>query len=373
VGGLAVHATELAAALQRKGNEVHVFTRIGPDQKIYEVIDRVHHHRCSFAFNSDFIQEMNTMCKSMAHYFFETEKNGSFDIIHGHDWHVVNALNQIKKAKNRKVILTLHSNQFGRDGNKFHYGPAQHIRDIEWYGTYLADRVLVCSNVMKKETIWLYRVPEEKIGIIPNGIWAHKFDGFIDPWKDAKMKYGIGVYDPLILYVGRITTQKGPDLLLESVPYVLRECPDTKFVFVGDGYLRQRLKKRAKELHVNYSIRFPGYVSDLEKANLLKACECVVLPSRNEPFGIVVLEAWSSGKPVIATHGTGAGEIVWHNVTGLRVYQKPKSIAWGIKKILADLEKARWMGKKGRYAAETVFNWNNIAEQTLNIYREVRE
>lgn len=373
VGGMSVAVTELAAALERKGNEVHVFTRIGPNQKIYEVVHGVHYHRCPFATNNDLIQEMNNMCKSMAHYFFETENvSGSFDIIHGHDWHVVNALDEIKKARNKKIIFTLHSNQFGRDGNVFHDGPAKTIGNIEWYGTYIADRVIVCSHAMKEETKWLHRVPEEKIRVIPNGIWAKNFDGFIDPWKDAKRKYGIGALDPLILFVGRMTHQKGPDLLLEAIPDVLKDYSQAKFVFVGDGYMRSQLENKARELDLTHAVRFTGYISDEEKANLMKASECVVVPSRNEPFGIVVLEAWSCGKPVISTHGTGAGELIWHEVTGLKVYRNQNSIAWGIKYILSNLEKARWMGRNGRFAAENVFTWDKIAEQTLAVYKELR-
>ncbi|MEM7821399.1 MAG: glycosyltransferase family 4 protein [Candidatus Aenigmatarchaeota archaeon] len=372
VGGLALHVTELAAALERKGNEVHVFTRIAPNQKLYEVIDDVHYHRCPFGFNSDLIQEMNNMSRSMAHFFFETENvAGNFDIIHGHDWHVVNALDEIKKTRNKKIIFTLHSNQFGRDGNHFHDGTARTITNIEWYGTYIADRIIVCSYAMKEETKWLHRVPEEKIRVIPNGIWVRDFDGFIDPWKDAKAKYGIGPLDPLVLFVGRMTYQKGVDFLLEAIPDVLKDYPQAKFVFVGDGYMKNQLENRAKELRISHAVRFTGYISNEEKTNLMKASECIVVPSRNEPFGIVVLEAWACGKPVISTHGTGAGEIIWHEVTGLKVYQNPNSIAWGIKYILSNPEKARWMGSNGRFAAENVFNWDKVAEQTIEVYKEV--
>lgn len=103
----------------------------------------------------------------------------------------------------------------------------------------------------------------------------------------------------------------------------------------------------------------------------MKAAECVVVPSRNEPFGIVVLEAWASGKPVIATHGTGAGEIVWHDVTGLKVFQNPSSIAWGVKSLLSDPHKAKFLGENGREAAEKSFSWDKIADCTLNVYKEM--
>ena len=280
---------------------------------------------------------------------------------------------EIKNARNKKIVFTLHSNQYGRDGNNFYDGKAKDIQNLEWYGTYIADRVIVCSYAMKEETKWIHRVPEEKIRVIPNGIWVKNFDGFIDPWKDAKSKWGIGVYDPLILYVGRMTYQKGPDLLLEAIPDVLRDYPNAKFVFVGDGYMKPQLERRAKELNIIHAVRFTGYISDWDKTNLMKASECLVVPSRNEPFGIVVLEAWACGKPVIATHGTGAGEIVWHDVTGLRVYKAPNSIAWGIKEILRNPEHAKWMGKNGRNAAEKTFTWDNVAKETFKVYKELVE
>ncbi|MEM5815680.1 MAG: glycosyltransferase family 4 protein [Candidatus Aenigmatarchaeota archaeon] len=372
-GGLAVHVTELAAALQRLGHEVHVFTRIGNNQSLYQNIDGVHYHRCPFNFDRNFIYEMsNNMCKSMAYYFFETENYiGKFDIVHGHDWHVVMALDEIKKARGRKIVFTLHSTQYGRDGNHFNGGCAQDIANLEWYGTYIADRLIVCSNVMKDEVMRLYRVPDWKIRVVPNGIWAHKFDGEIDAWNDVKKHFGFGVYDPVIVFVGRMTYQKGPDLLVEAIPDVLKDFPNAKFVFIGDGYMKHQLEKRVSELNLWHAVRFTGYVSDDWKTKIIKASEVVVVPSRNEPFGIVVLEAWACKKPVIATHGTGAGELVWHNVTGYKVYQAPNSIAWGIKEILRNLEHARWMGEKGRYAAETVFNWDEIAKKTEQVYGEI--
>jgi glycosyltransferase involved in cell wall biosynthesis len=372
VGGISPHVTEMAAALQRKGNEVHVFTRIGANQKVYEVIDGVHYHRCPFAFSSNFMQEMNNMCKSMAWHFYETENvSGPFDIVHGHDWHVVNALDEIKRTRNKKIVLTLHSTQFGRDGNHLHDGVANDIKNIEWYGTFIADRVIVCSQTMKKESQWLHKVPENKMRVIHNGIHARHFDGYIDAWNDAKKKYGMGALDPFALFVGRLTYQKGPDLFLEAIPEILQSYPSAKFVFVGDGDMKNHLENRMRQLNLGHAVRFTGYVSPEEKAKLLKACDCVVVSSRNEPFGIVVLEAWACGKPVIATHGTGAGEIVWHDVTGLKVYHAPNSIAWGVKSLFSNHERGRWIGRNGRHAAETSFNWDNLADHTLSVYKEL--
>lgn len=372
VGGISSVVTELAAAQERMGNEVHVFTRMGPGQKEYERIDGVHYHRCSFNFHSNLIQEMHNMSKSMAHNFFACENySGRFDIIHGHDWHVVPALDEIKKARGHKIIFHFHSTQYGRDGNKFHNGGAEAIRGIEWYGTYIADRVITLTNTLRDEVKWLHRIPENKLRVSHNGIHAKNFDGWIDP-GEIKKRYGIGPLDPTILFVGRITYMKGPDLLLEAIPEVLRNYPNAKFIFMGDGDMKPYLENRARQLNISHAVRFLGWVSDLKtKADIFKSCDAVCVPSRNEPFGIVVLEAWACGKPVIAIHGTGGGEIVWHDVTGLKVYQHPDSIAWGIKHIFSDFEKARWMGRNGRKAAEEAFNWDNIAKHMQNIYNEL--
>src|SRR5690349_21637470 len=86
VGGVAAHVTELGAALERKGHEVHVFTRMGPGQSRYERVDGVHYHRCPFSLVPDFIDEINGMCRSFVHHFCETENYiGPFDIVHAHD------------------------------------------------------------------------------------------------------------------------------------------------------------------------------------------------------------------------------------------------------------------------------------------------
>jgi glycosyltransferase involved in cell wall biosynthesis len=205
--------------------------------------------------------------------------------------------------------------------------------------------------------------------IIYNGIHANHFDCSIDP-GEIKRKYNIGPLDPLIVFIGRITYQKGPDLLLEAIPEILRDNPQARFVFAGEGDMKDCLIHRSRELGVEHVVRFTGFISDEEKRDLLNACQAVCVPSRNEPFGVVVLEAWASGKPVITIHGTGAGDIVWHDATGLKVYGYPNSIAWGVNNIFSDFEKAMWMGRNGRKAAENVFNWDKIAEDIMKVYEE---
>lgn len=365
VGGLAPHVTRLAEALYRHGNEVHIFTRKGQDQKQSEKINGVVYHRCNFDKSSNFVTEISNMCNSFSYNFFETVKDyGKFDVVHGHDWLTVNALSQIKDKSDAKIIFTIHSTEYGRSGNKLHEGTPRVIRDLEWYGGYIADKVITISRQLKDEVMWLYNIPSQKMSVIYNGIDLNRFDLDIDT-KKIRDKFGISQSDPLCLFIGRMTEQKGPDLLLEAIPSVLRVFFDAKFVFVGDGHLKNYLKHRAFALGVYNACRFLGQVSEDYLTDLYKASDLVCIPSRNGPFGLVVLEAWCAGKPIVVTKNES--DYVENGINGLTVNIHPDSVAWGIKEILWDKKAAKRISDNGKIFAG-VFSWDNIASKTLRAY-----
>ncbi len=371
VGGIAFHVTELAAALERKGHEVHVYTRLAyHDQATYEYIHGVHYHRCPFHPHPDFIENVNNMCRAFVDAVFHTESfmGAHFDIVHAHDWLTANAMIWIKWGKNRRSIFTLHSTEYGRCGNNFFKGPSERIAHIEWEGTFVADRVIAVSQTLAREVQWICNVPDWKLSPVYNGVSCKNFDGWIDPGA-VRARYGVGPVDPMVLFVGRLEYQKGPDLLVQAIPHVLHHCPTTKFVFAGTGGMRGKLENQANALGVGHAVRFVGFQSGEFLNDLFKATDCVCVPSRNEPFGIIVLEAWSAGKPVVATKNGGPSEFVWHDVTGYQVEANPNSIAWGLGKLFCDFEHGRWMGKNGRAAAETTFSWDSIADHTLGVYQ----
>lgn len=369
VGGVAAHVSDLAGALERHGHEVHVFTRMGRhDHPWYENIQGVHYHRCPYESSNDFIVEIERMCASFVRSFHETEKiTGRFDVVHAHDWLAAKALIWLKQDSGRRCVFTMHSTEYGRCGNNFWGGNSERIRHIEWEATYHADRVICVSKNLKSETEWIYSVPGDKTHVVYNGVNNWLFDGWVDTVAVKKM-YGIDAYDPTVLFVGRMAYQKGPDILMETIPKVLRFMPNAKFIFVGDGDMRHHVERRSHELCVSHATRFLGHMSGWRLRDLFKACDCVVVPSRNEPFGIVILEAWASFKPVVASTKGGPSEIVCHDVNGYKVEDNPDSIEWGINHMFSDFEHARWMGKNGRIATETVFAWDNIAHETVGIY-----
>ena len=249
VGGIGFHVTELACALERKGHEVHVFTRMARhDHPRYERIHGVHYHRCPFVGNSDFIEEVANMCRSFVDTFLATENYiGPFDVIHGHDWLTALALEWINKARRHKTIFTIHSTEYGRCGNNFFGGNSQRIRHLEWLGSYCSNRVITVSNALKNEAMWMYSIPESKTDVVYNGVSYSDFDGWVDP-GDVRRQYGIGPMDPMVLIVGRMVYQKGPDLLVGAIPYILNYHPNAKFVFVGDGEMRAEVEHQARSI-----------------------------------------------------------------------------------------------------------------------------
>ena len=373
VGGVANHVTELAAGLQRRGNEVHVFVRIGGGQPGYSAIDGVHYHRCPLDINPDFVTEMNNMCNSLIWRLGETEQviGGPFDIVHGHDWMCAKAVVQAKNDRRRRTVMTLHSTEFGRCGNNHFNGNSDRVRMIEAEGAYVADRIITVSAALADEVKAQYQVPDWKLRTVRNGVHCRRYDGFIDP-AVCRRTYGIGPLDPMVLFVGRLSIQKGPDLLLEAVPGILHQRGDAKVVFVGDGYMREGLERRARELGAAHAVRFLGNMDgEGDLLNLFKSADCICVPSRNEPFGIVILEAWAAGKPVVATRCGGPSEFVNHGYNGYLVYDNVASICWGVTEIFRNFAHARWMGERGRVSAAYGFSWDLVAGQTEGIYREL--
>ncbi len=359
VGGLASAATHLAETLA-KDHEIHFFTR-GWMQD--QTINGVSYHYCRPQGNNT-VQYCEDMSNQMVDQFRQCDQKGKFDILHFHDWHPVQALHRLQ---DRETILTFHSTEYGRNGNQFGgWWEYNAISGKEWYGGLVAKRVTAVSTVMKNEVMQLYNVPDWKCDVVPNGIVPQQYQASIDP-GEVKQRYGIHPYAPLILFVGRLVYQKGPDLFIEALRSVCREHWDAKVIVAGDGGMRQYLQERAKDLPVN----FVGYIPDSEYIRLLNACDLVVIPSRNEPFGLVLLEAWSAEKPVVACDVGGLSENIDTFVNGIKVQPEPGSLAWGIGTLIRDPTNAQVLGRRGRTKVDRQFLWSPIATRMAGTYAQV--
>jgi glycosyltransferase involved in cell wall biosynthesis len=369
VGGISPHVSELAETLAAKGHEVHIFTRIG-DKSEYDEINGVHYQRCRHDQSGGVVMQMDRMCAAMVDRFDAVQKLfGRFDAIHGHDWHPVVALNTITKYYGLPYVLTYHSTEWGRNGNKFgDWWEFHEIAHREWLGGSESAAVIVTSENLKNELQFLYKIPDYKLNLIPNGIHAGKIKREVDPGK-IKVQYGIHPLAPVVLFIGRMSYQKGPDLLVEAIPKVLANRGDVKFVFIGEKEMRPFCEHRVSQLGVRDACRFLGYAPDEVASEWMNACDVVCVPSRNEPFCIVVLEAWDAGKPVI---GTDAVHLISNFSTGIKAYISPDSLAWCINYAIANPEQSKSMGENGNKLIKGMYNWNIVADEVLKVYKGVR-
>ncbi|MEK6977791.1 MAG: glycosyltransferase family 4 protein [Candidatus Hydrothermarchaeota archaeon] len=367
-GGLAPAVTGLAEGLAAEGHEVHLFTRRGDGQGEHAIVNGVSYHRCSFAPGHNIIDYCWNMGRAMVARISAVESFGRFDVIHGHDWHVVEALHELKQAGRSPLILTYHSTEFGRNGNAFgSWWEFHEISGKEWYGGLIADKITTVSRAMKGEIAWLYKHPEEKIHVVPNGIDPRRFQREVDPGR-VKARYGIHPLAPTILFIGRLVHQKGPDLLVEAIPRVLGHRWDAKFIIAGQGDMRGHLEHRARVLGVDQATRFLGYLPDGEYVDLLNSADIVCIPSRNEPFGMVLLEAWSARRAVVGTEVGGLRDNIENFRDGVKVFINPESIAWGINYVIDDPVGVRAMGKRGLEKVEREFTWPKVTKRMLEIY-----
>jgi len=359
VGGLANAATNLAETLAKDHN-LHFFTR-GWMQD--QVINGVSYHYCRPQ-GGNTVQYCENMSNQMVDQFRQVDAKEKFDILHFHDWHPLQALHRLQ---DRETILTFHSTEFGRNGNQFgDWWEYKEISGKEWYGGLIAKRVTAVSTVMKNEVMQLYNIPDWKCDVVPNGIVPRQYHANIDP-GEVKRSYGIHPYAPLILFIGRLVYQKGPDLFIEALRTVCRDRWDAKVIVAGDGGMKQYLQERARELPVN----FVGYIPDSEYIRLLNACDLVVIPSRNEPFGLVLLEAWSAEKPVVACDVGGLSENIDTFLNGIKVQTDPESLAWGISTLIGDPTNAQVLGRRGRAKVNRQFLWSPIANRMEGTYSQV--
>ncbi len=373
VGGLAAHVTSLAEALAHGGDDVHVFTRMGAGQARYAFIAGVHYHRCPFDPNTDFLTYVARMGAATATRVIEAESfyGQPFDVVHGHDWLAVPAMDRLRGDIRATLVLTLHSTEYGRCGNRLVEGPSRSVRDLEWLGAYLAARVVCVSRALADEVRGLYGVPEAKVDVVYNGVDPSRFDEEVDV-NSVRKTYGIEREDPVVLFVGRLTWQKGPDLLLDAAPEVLRHVPGARFLFVGDGDMRSTLEGRAGEAGLFRSVRFLGARAGRELVGLFRSADVVCVPSRNEPFGIVVLEAWSARQPVVVTTHGGPREFVRDQETGWVVDPGRASLGWALGAALLDDVNAGRIAANGRAEAETRFSWHAVANQARAVYHSAR-
>lgn len=291
-------------------------------------------------------------------------KNANPDVVHSHDWMTYEAGKRAATHHNVPFVAQVHATELDRT----HFQPNEWIYWQERNGLNAADRIITVSQYTKNILIKYYGIHADKIDVVHNGTpYAQSFD----PMQDLTTQMITSpksAEPPMILFVGRLTVQKGPFHFLEAAKIVCEHNPDVKFVLAGDGYLLPELIDRSLAMGLQNSVIFAGKVSSDEARELYSHASCFVMPSTSEPFGLVALEAIAHGAPVIVSKQSGASEVVTSSM---------QVDFWDVDKladcILTVLREAP-LAKQLRSEAPRVLSrlsWENQASKVLSVYHKV--
>lgn len=289
------------------------------------------------------------------------------DVVHAHTWYADMGAFWIRMLHRIPLIVTLHSLEPLRPWKAHQLGTGYEISSwIEKTAVEGADRVIAVSGQMREDILHHFEVDPERVVVIHNGIDPDRFRR--TDRRDALEKYGVRM--PYVLFVGRITDQKGifhlleaADLMPEGVQVVLcASAPDTPEI-------EERLKQ-AVPRHRNV-LWIARMVPVEEVVQLYSHAQVFVCPSVYEPFGLINLEAMACETAVVASAVGGIVEVVQDGKTGLLVPPaRPDELASALKRLLRDPAEARAMGVAGRQRVEARFSWASVAERTQAVYQD---
>ncbi len=277
-----------------------------------------------------------------------------FDIVHAHDWLCYPAGIYSSKYKCKPLVSHIHATEFDRSG-----GPGDdRIHKIEYLGLTIADRVISVSNYTANIIVNRYRIDTAKIRVIHNAFHLKNNQ------KDKKRIFK----DPTILFLGRITLQKGPEYFLEVAKRVFDVYPLVRFIMVGTGDLATKIIRNSAKEKLLTRFLFTGFMNREEVESILSATDIMILPSISEPFGIAPLEAMSFEIATIISKQSGVSEIV-ENVFKVDFWDIDQMVKI-ILDLLADPAKMKEIGKK---AAEEVskIQWDKSAILIEKCYKEL--
>ncbi len=371
VGGLGRHVADLAPALT--DHEVTV-TVITPQLRGGETFEHQHNLTvCRVAiplFDTDdfpsFVRHAGRQLEHAAHALFP---GGRPDLIHVHDWLTAEVGIALKHHWRVPLIATIHATERGRGRGDINGHRSQQINDLEWRLTYEAWRVIVCSHFMARQIRDYFATPPDKIDVISNGVHIPP-QPFATPadWVAFRRRFAAD-NEALVIFVGRLVYEKGVHILLEAWPRVLAEMP-ARLVIAGTGSLLDDLKRRAVELGI--PVEFLGFISDEDRNRLYAVGDVAVFPSLYEPFGIVALEAFAAGCPVIVSDAGGLAEVVQHELNGL-VAPAGDAVALA-NALLTSLHapaESRLRAARGAALARAYYTWNRIAGEVKAVYDRV--
>ncbi len=283
-------------------------------------------------------------------------KTKPHDIIHAHDWMTYSAGINAAQVSGKPLVLHVHATEFDRTGGNVD----QRIAEIEYTGLSSASHIIAVSDYTRHVVHDKYCIPLDRIAVVHNGVDAIEFSP-----QDIRRVFP---HDKIVLYVGRLTFQKGVEYFLKSAKQVLSENPDTVFIVAGTGDMERHLIMEAAYLGIGNRVIFTGFTQGERLRSLYQMSDVFVMPSVSEPYGIVALEAVSTGIPTIISKQSGVSEAL--NQVYKVDFWDTNLIAKNIISILNFPKLAKEKARNAQYEAKRL-TWDKAARETMSVYQSL--
>lgn len=384
-GGAGVHVEYLSRELAKKIEvEVHCWGDQNSDNGNLHVRGAQPWDRLTQGEPQKFTTALEAMSLNLA----QVKALGRVDIVHTHTWYVSMAGFLGKKLHNIPFVLTTHSLEPLRAWKAEQLGSGYAMSSwMERTAILDADAIIAVSKGTKADILRAYPdVDSDRVHVIYNGIDLAQYQKTSD--TSALPGFGVNLSEPYVLFVGRITRQKGVTHLVDAIRYL---PPNTQVVLCAGApdtpeiAAEMRSKVDQAGAHNPNVVWIEKMVTKQEAIQLYSNCAVFCCPSVYEPFGIINLEAMACQAPVVASATGGILEVVVDGATGYLVpfEQDPttsfptkpdlfaRDLAAKLSALLADRKKAKQFGQAGRQRVEEQFSWTAIADQTIDLYRQL--
>jgi len=361
-GGLATHCYGLTRSLSDKGVKIDFFmpktkkkvTNDKKDLRIIEVGETEifpYDRPDSKEIEGNFFEAVyyyNNLVVSKVKKFIKS--GNKYNAVHCHDWLTMKAGINIKEKFDIPLVLTIHSTEYDRSGWLY---PNQWFIDIEKEGMERADKIIAVSHFTKRVIVEKYGINPDKISVIHNAVY---------PIPENQKQ-------DIVLFLGRLTIQKGAEFFLKAASKVKDYEPEVKFVIAGIGDMLPKLITKSIQLGISDRVIFTGRLTEEEVKHIYGISSVYVMPSVSEPFGITALEAISAGTPTIASKTAGFSE-AFNNCLKVDFWDTDE-MANKIISLLRYDPLHRTIAKEGKREIE-LFTWDRVAEKTVDVYCGVK-
>ncbi|MBI3037233.1 glycosyltransferase family 4 protein [Candidatus Woesearchaeota archaeon] len=308
-------------------------------------------------YGSNLFEEVERFAKQAA----AIAREEDFDIIHAHDWMTYKAGLAAKRVSGKPLVVHVHATEFDRTGG---LGANEHVSRIEKEGMEKADAVITVSGYTKQKIMENYGIPESKIKVVHNAIDKDDIPqiGQVDSGKNPNNRI------KTVLYLGRITLQKGPDYFIAAAKKALEAEPNIKFVIAGSGDMEPRIIEQAAHLGIAHKVLFAGFLRDEEIHRAYRMADLYVLPSVSEPFGITPLEAVMNHTPALVSKQSGVTEVLKNclQVDFWDVDQMANKMVAALryKELHSELSRSS-------YEEASKMSWSKSAQKCIEVYGNV--